>query len=558
MKKRWIVKQIETKDLPSLPEYPALIVRLLALRGITETESIRDFLDPDFAKLHDPFLFKDMQKAIERVFQAIDKKEKITIYADYDADAITACSVLFLALKKLEAQVSYYIPDRFSEGYGMNEDAVKKIAADGTRLIITVDCGTNAIEEANLCKALGVDLIITDHHELTGPLPRAFAVVNPKNPQDEYPFAYLTGVGVAFKLAQGLFSKTGSGYEKWLLDLVALGTVADCQSLAGENRILVSFGLKVLAKTRWIGLRALLATAALKSNKFDTFTLGFILAPRINAAGRIKHADIAFRLLISEDPQQAQSLALELNGLNKHRQMLTEQITSEARSQIELISDKKVLLAHGSDWPKGVVGLVAGRLAEEYNRPVLALSTAEGLAVGSARSVADFDIVAALNFAKDFLHKYGGHTQAAGFTLASENIMNFYQKLLDYAENLNLTINDPVLEIDAELQPSDVTWENINFLDSLGPFGIGNPKPKFVGRGLEVFDFRLVGSTSQHLKMRVKFGEHLLEAMAFGQSFLQESLNPGQRLDAVFELGSNEWNGNKSMQLKILDTKFYD
>lgn len=558
MKKQWFVKSLETKILPDLPEYPNLILKLLALRGISSADEIRDFLDPDYGKLHDPFRFKDMQKAVARIWTAIETKQKITIYADYDADAITAAAVLYLALQKLGARPEAYIPDRFTEGYGLNLEAINAICNSGTKLIITVDCGINAVEEAALCESLGVDLVITDHHELTGELPKANAIINPKNPQDEYPFPFLTGVGVAYKLVQALFTRINSSWEKWLLDLVALGTVADCQSLTGENRILVSFGLKVLAKTRRPGLKALLQTAGGKSDKYDTYTLGFVLGPRINAAGRIRHADIAFRLLISEDAVDAEILAGELNELNRHRQLLTEQIASEARSQIELISDKKVLLAVGTDWPKGVVGLVAGRLSEEYNRPVLALSVASGVAVGSARSTPDFDMVAALSFAKEMLIKYGGHTQAAGFTLASDNIPGFHQKLLEYAEALNLTLSDPVIEIDAEIGSEDLTWDNLNFLERLGPFGFGNPKPKLVSRGLEIVDIRLVGAQQQHLKMRLLFRgpvRHILEAIAFGQGFLSDTLVPGKKIDAVFELASNEWNGHKDMQLKILDLK---
>ncbi len=548
---------METNKLATLPEYPSLILKLLALRGFTEGEEIRDFLNPDYAKLTDPFRFKQMQKAVERVLSAAEKKEKITIYADYDADAITAASVVYLGLKKMGVVADYYIPDRFTEGYGMNVEAVKTIAANGTKLIITVDCGINAVEETLLAKTLGVDVIITDHHELTGELPNAYAVINPKNPQDEYPFQFLTGVGVAFKLIQALFSGQPAlaGHEKWLLDLVAIGTVADCQSLTGENRILVNYGLKVLAKTKLPGLQAMLASAGLRDNKYDTFTLGFILAPRINAAGRIKHGDTAFKLLTAENEFEAKNLATELNKLNQHRQLLTEQVLSEAKAQIEMASDKKVLLAVGNDWPKGVVGLVAGKLAEEYNRPVLAISSEQGIATGSARSTPDFDIVAALTAAKDLLQKYGGHTQAAGFTLSSDNLLSFHQRLLEYADGLNLIVSDPVLEVDSEIEPTDITWENYNYLEKLAPFGYGNPKPKFIGRNFEVLDSRTVGATNQHLKLKLKFGDHSLPAIAFGKSFYNASLTPGKKLDAMFELASNEWNGHKELQLKIMDIK---
>ena len=550
--KNWKIKTLEINNLPALPEYPSLIVKLLAKRGLFEAEAIHDFLNPDYGKLYDPFRFKQMQKAVDRIWRAIEQKEKITIYADYDADAITALSVVYLSLKKLGNEADYYIPDRFLEGYGMNLDAIKSIAASGTKLIITVDCGINAREEAALCNELGIDLIITDHHEVTEELPEAYAIINPKNPQDDYPFQFLTGVGVTYKLVQALGL---NGYEKWLLDLVAIGTVADCQSLTGENRILVNYGLQVLTKTRWPGLKALLSSASLRDNKYDTFTLGFILAPRINAAGRIKHGDTALKLLIAEDSIVAQNLALELNELNQHRQLLTQQVLSEAKAQIEMAADKKVLMAVGKDWPKGVVGLVAGKLAEEYNRPVLAISNVEGIATGSARSAGEFDMVAALTASKDLLQKYGGHKQAAGFTLASENLLSFHQRLLEYAESLNLTLSEPVLEIDGEIEPTDISWEIYGYLEKLAPFGYGNPKPKFVGRGLEVLDSRFVGVDNKHAKLKVKFGEHVLEAICFGQGFLNNSLKPGHKIDCVFELIANQWNGNRSLQLKILDVK---
>ena len=557
----WRVKSLETEKLPIFPEYPSLVLRLLALRGLTETEQIRDFLDPDYNKLHDPFKFRQMQEACERIRQAIEKGEGVTIYADYDADAITAAAILYLGLKKLGLTADYYIPDRFSEGYGMNSEAIAAIAEKGAKLIVTVDCGINAVEEVAKAKSLGMDVIITDHHELTGDLPEALAVINPKNPHDEYPFPYLTGVGVAFKLVQALFSQMPNtkyqippGWDRWLLDLVAIGTVADLQNLTGENRILVSFGLKVLGKTIWPGLKALLA-AANAPNKYDTYTLGFIIAPRLNAAGRIRHGDVAFKLLVAENSAEADALAKELNELNSHRQFLTEQVLSDARAQVDLIRDKKVLLVVGSDWPKGVVGLVAGKLAEEYNRPVLAVSTADGVATGSARAGGDFDMVWALASVKDLLQKYGGHKQAAGFTLATENLPDFYQRLLELAESVSLNLGTSILEVDAEVKPADIAWETFEYLEKFAPFGMGNPNPKFLGREFEVLDIRVVGAEGKHAKLKLKFGGHILEAIALGKGFLYNSLKVGRTLDCVFELTANEWNGNKQLQLKILEVK---
>jgi single-stranded-DNA-specific exonuclease len=579
MKKRWVVKE-KPKEIPNLPAYPALILELLAGRGFDTEEKIKEYLDLDYSKLHDPFLFVDMQKAVARIFTAIEKKEKIVIYSDYDADAITALSVMYLALQKLGANLGYYIPDRFTEGYGMNPDAVKKLCEDGAKLIITVDCGINAVEEVEIANQLGTDVIITDHHELTGNLPKAFAVINPKNPADKYPFKYLTGVGVAFKVVQALSRNTyhvsrnilpdgparhasdqasqqgvAGGWEKWLLDLVAIGTVADLQPLVGENRIITKFGLTVLSKTKWPGLRALLDLAQIGDRVPDTYTLGFIIAPRINAAGRIKHADIAFKLLIAEKKDEAETLAKELTALNTHRQMLTEQILSEARGQIELISDKKVLLAAGNDWPKGVVGLVAGKLAEEFGKPVLVMNKDEILATGSARSVGEFDIVVALTHAKELLQKYGGHKQAAGFTLIAENIPALHSKLLEYAETLNTENLGPELHIDAELVAENATLQVYDQIAKFEPFGFGNHKPKFVSYNIEVADMRLVGAKSSHLKLRVKIGNQVIDAIGFNQGFWASILKVGSKIDLAYELDCNEWNGNRNLQLKIVDIR---
>ncbi len=565
MKKKWQLKQMpDGAVLPALPEYPPLIAKLLALRGLTEEQAIHDYLNPNYSSLYDPFIFKDMRKACERIWQAIEEKQRIVIYADYDADAITASSVMTLGLQKLGASVECYIPDRFTEGYGMNLEAIKKIKDDGAGLLITVDCGTNSVAEAELCRELDLDLIITDHHEITGDLPKAFALINPKNAEDSYPFKYLTGVGVAFKVIQGIFSykdkiekisglQVPEGWEKWLLDLVSIGTVADLQSLTSENRIMVHYGLQVLAKTRWPGLRALLDAANYKPGKFTTHTLGFVIAPRINAAGRIKHADVAYKLLISENSLEAQNYALELDGLNLHRQNLTEQILSEAREQILLVSDKKVLLAAGRDWPKGVVGLVAGKLAEEFGRPVLVMDKGEVYATGSARSHPYFDIVKALTYSKDLLEKYGGHTQAAGFTLQSSNIDALYQKLLEFAETQVPEDTGPVLEIDAEMGSMDFNWETYELIEKLEPFGFGNPRPKFLGRNMQVIECRAVGATQQHLKLRALWDGKVVDAIAFRQGFLSAKLTPGSNFQAVFEMEANEWNGHKDLQMKIVD-----
>ncbi len=563
MKKKWVIKEIDPQTLPVLPEYPSLVARLLGMRGILAQNDVSDYLNPEYGKLFDPFIFKDMRKACDKIWQAIEEKQTIVIYADYDADAITASAVMTLGLRKLGGNIDCYIPDRFSEGYGMNLEAIRKLKERGIGLVITVDCGTNSIAEADLCRELGIDLIITDHHEITGNLPNAFALINPKNPEDKYPFKFLTGVGVAFKVMQGMFSYEGKtaraevlpGWEKWLLDLVAIGTVADLQSLQSENRILVHYGLQVLPKTKWPGVRALLEVSKLKPGKYTTHTLGFMLAPRINAAGRIKHADVAYKMLISDNILEAQNYALELDSLNTHRQTLTEQILSEAREQILALSDKKVLLAAGRDWPKGVVGLVAGKLAEEFNRPVLVMDRGEEFATGSARSNPRFDMVQALNYSKDYLQKYGGHTQAAGFTLSSAKIDSFYQKLLEFADTLGEQNQEPILEIDAEMASSDYSWEVFALLEKFEPFGWGNLRPKFLGRELAVIEARTVGADSKHLKLKALWGGKVVDGIAFRQGYLAGKLSPNTLIDAVFEIEANEWNGHKDLQMKLVDIK---
>ena len=437
-----------------------LVEQLLADRGIAR-EGAADFLRPEYHALHDPFLFRDMRKACDRIWEAIAAGEKILIYSDYDADAITANAVVFRCLKTIGADVSVYIPDRFTEGYGLNVAAFEMIAQGGASVVITVDCGTNSTAEADFCAERGIDLIITDHHEVTGDLPCAFALINPKNRDDAYPYHELVGVGVAFKLACALLSyrdmhELPLGYEKWFLDLVAIGTVADCHSLLGENRILVGYGLRVLPKTKWVGLHALLASAR---EPYDTYTLGFVVAPRINAAGRIEHASIAFDLLTTDGATRAAALAAQLEALNARRQQLTENVMSEARAQLELIRANTVLLASGTDWPKGVVGLVAGKLVEEFSRPVLVLERGEVESTGSARSLGGFNMVDALTAVKQHLVRYGGHAAAAGFTLRTSDVEIFYRDLLAYADlNADVASFARVLDVEAELAAGEISF----------------------------------------------------------------------------------------------------
>ncbi len=550
MQKIWALKKQTETDL---------IKQLLANRGFLAENEVADFLQPDYAKLHDPFLFKDMEKAVNRIWQAIENKEQILIYSDYDADAITANTVVYRCLKFLGASPEVYIPDRFSEGYGLNLEAFEKIKQRGVNVVITVDCGTNSTAEANFCRANNIDLIITDHHEITGAVPNAFALINPKNPAEDYPYDQLVGVGVAFKLVCGILSKREKhslpdGFEKWFLDLVAIGTVADCHSLLGENRILVRYGLRVLAKTKWLGLKILMQLAGVADKQPDTYTLGFIIAPRINAAGRIEHASAAFDLLATDDPAKALEYAQALERLNSRRQMLTETVMSEARAQLQLLEGRKILMAYG-DFPKGVVGLVAGKLTEEYGKPVLVLERGVETATGSARSVRNFNIVEALTFSKDILMKYGGHAAAAGFTLRSEHLDVFYKNLLDYADkNLNDQDLVKVIEIEAEIKPEELTLETAQQIESFEPFGVDNNKPKLLLSNVILENCNAVGKDSKHLQLTVRAANGKLhKCIAFGFGKAVNELIVGAAIDLVCELLIDSWNGTRQLKLRVID-----
>jgi single-stranded-DNA-specific exonuclease len=607
-----------------------LLAQLLYNRGLLEKEQIQDFLEPKYENLHSPFLFQDMEKAVERIWKAIDSREKICVYGDYDADAITANAVLGQTFRYLGVEVASYIPDRFSEGYGVNIEALQKIKDEGSKIIITVDCGTNSVDAAEFCKANQIDLIITDHHEIIGEVPKAYALINPKNSDDGYPYREITGVGVAFKLACGILSRGKAvgnrqqgikGWEKWLLDLVAIGTVADCHSLLGENRILVKYGLQVLAKTKWIGLRALMESAGLINEgnpraprvtlvKLDTYTLGFIIAPRLNAAGRLEHAGIALNLLMETDLHQAQEKARNLEAINARRQGLTASVLSEAKEKVLLLKERKVLALVGEGWPKGIMGLVAGKLAEEFYKPTIVLERTENLCTGSARTAGEFNMLEALKFSSAHLSKFGGHKQAAGLSLQADQFELFYQKLLVYAEeNINNEKSQKVLELEAELSPGQLSIVNCQLLLRLEPFGVDNVTPKFLIPNLQVSSVRMVGKQNQHLQIKfVSFfrrhsdpervhpsegeesqiadkgilppslklrrtsrsdalpqddavgggGGQEISGIMFNAPDFAKSLKIGDTVDVAAELIADNWNGREGVKLRVIDVRKSD
>lgn len=571
MSKHWNLKPaVAAKELQTTyPTIHPIIASLLQQRGV-EPDHLETFLHPKYEGLYDPFLFADMRTAVDRIWLAIEQDERMAVYADYDADAVTANAVLQQTFRYLGIEVLSYIPDRFTEGYGLNLEAFEKLKAEGVTLIITVDCGTNSVDVAEFCKANGIDLIITDHHEITAETPNAYALINPKNPAEHYPDDQITGVGVAYKLAVALLSETEKvvdlkgipegehvkHWDKWLLDLVAIGTVADCHSLMGENRIIVKYGLMVLAKTKWAGLRALLQTAVgINQTELTTHTLGFTLAPRINAAGRLEHANIALDTLLATDPVVAGQAAQALEKVNERRQQLTERLISEAREQAAVQAGHAVLVLASPDWPKGVVGIAAGRLATELQKPVIVLEQGEQESTGSARTFGDFDMVEALKATAKHLLKFGGHKQAAGLTLATANLDAFRVAIARYAsEHINEGGQEVVLELDAELAATDLTLDFFDVLEELQPFGVGNPKPLFLIKNTELHGAKKVGN-DKHAQLTFAVTGQPVQGIAFNMAYVCDTVPVGSMVDVAAELIADTWNGMRRLKLRVVDLR---
>lgn len=569
--KVWRIVEPEAKTtVVEKTPLPNLTATLLSNRGILTPEAIEEFLYPDYRlHSHDPFLFKDMRKVTQRIFQAIDTGQPIVIYADYDADGVCSAALLTTALHAFGANIiEVYMPHREKEGYGLNRAAVTHFIASHARVIITLDCGTTNTEEIMLASEAGIDVIVIDHHHVPEKTPGAFAVLNPKTPGELYPFLHLASVGMAFKTAQALLKEYIAGheeerakweiFEKWLLDLVAIATVTDMVPLVGENRTLVKYGLLALNKTQRFGLRALVESMGGKLGTLDTYNIAYQIGPRLNAAGRMNHANAAYELLMCEDPIKAVELASALESGNRERQQLTERITMEAREQLQHRDKDRVLVAVGDNWPVGIVGLVASRLLEDYHRPILVVGrTPKGLS-GSGRSISSFNIIDALHKNSELFEKFGGHAQACGFTLKNEETMEQVRDVLNDLADKTLSASDllPVLNIDASLLLKDVQ-ENLGELIRLfEPYGMANPRPKFIFSGVQLVGLAKVGSNGQHLKLTLSDESGMIRhAIGFNQSLAHESLRLGDRVDVVAEVTANEWNGRREWQLKILDLR---
>ncbi len=562
----WKIKQQSNIGKVDLDIHPVAL-QLLFQRGINTPEKIESFFYSSYEKdLYDPFLFSQMNQAVERIGKARSHKELVVIFGDYDADGITSSVIMKETLDKLGINCRVYIPDKKLEGYGLNTEAVKQFAREKIKLLITVDCGISNKKEIDEANKKNIDVLIIDHHHVPKELPRACAIINPKLENSGYSFAELAGVGVVFKVAQALYQKflpEEKEQLKWLLDLAAIGTVADCVSLVGENRALVKYGLIVLSKTRRLGLQELFRVGRItvdENNIPDARKISFQIAPRINAAGRVDHANLAFNLIMVDDQVKARELALEIEAKNQERQKITERVCDEVKILAEnLYKNKKFIFAVGEHFPIGVAGLVAGKIAEEFGKPAAVLQKGEKESKGSLRSIPQINIIEAIEKCAPCLLKFGGHDQAAGVEVANDNLEKFYKKLNSIIER-KLAGEDitPQILVDAEVEPSDIDFELAEALKKFEPFGEGNEKPVFLMKNLIIEETKLVGNGGKHLKLFLRDANgtpKIFEAIGFNLTSQFPNLNRGNKADIVFNLEQDEWNGSKKIQLKLVDVK---
>ncbi len=548
--KRWIVPPpLPPEAAAALDSYHPVLRQLLYNRGYASPQGAQRYLEAQTPPGCDPRSLAGMDAAVERIRYAMRRGEQIAVYGDYDADGVTAAALLVQALRRLGAQAIGYIPNRFDEGYGLNKEALAHLYEGGARLVITVDCGIRSTEEAEAARALGLDLIITDHHHPLGDVPPALAVINPKQPGDAYPDKNLAGVGLAYKLAQAL------GEAADFLDLVALGTVADLAPLVGENRALVRAGLELIRRPLRQGVSALVGAAGVEARRVTAGDIGFMLGPRLNAAGRLDSALAALELLTTADVAHAAELAQKLDVQNRESQIITRQIQAQAEQLALLEDDQSLLLfAAHEDFNPGVVGLAASRLVESYYRPAVIAHRGEQFTRGSCRSIPEFHITAALDECASLMEHHGGHAAAAGFTVRNENLAELVQRLKAIAaRELGALDLRPTYHADMEIPLREVKPELLQYLDMLQPTGNSNPPALFVSRGLQVKYSRAVGSDGAHLKLSVNDGGIVYDAIGFRQGHWKNNLPP--RVDLLYSYELNEFNGRVNLQLNIRDLK---
>lgn len=557
---RWHQPEVDERlaeQLKNELNVSVISARLLAARGFESAEKVRQMIHNDWSIVHNPYLLDGMEKAVRRIQQAVENKERILVFGDYDADGVSSTTIMIRLLTELGASFGWYIPNRFTEGYGPNVPAFQSAHDEGASLIITVDTGIAAVNEIQTANDLGMDVIITDHHEPPPELPPAYAIINPKKPGCTYPFKELAGVGVAYKLAHALLTEEP---VHWL-DIVTLGTISDLVPLVEENRLFVQRGLDLLTNSKLPGVQALKRICSIEGEQLEEDHVGFAMGPRLNAAGRMEEADPAVHLLTAATLDEAESWAEMIDDLNNERKTLVESMTKEAVEEVETnfpVEDNPFIIVAGKGWNAGVIGIVASRLVERYYRPVIVMSidAASGEAKGSARSIEGFDMFQELSKNRDVLQKFGGHPMAAGMSLDPADIDTLRTRMVGQAkETLSSELMVPATHIDVHVSVNDITIEAVEDLRNLAPFGVGNPKPVFRIEKTVLESVKTIGASKNHLKMALAAGGKKLDCVGFHLGYLSKSLTENEEVSVVGELSINEWNGFRKPQLFLRDAK---
>ena len=557
MNKKWQIYQTNEQKVEEIAkkyEINKLLATILVNRDITEKQTIEKFLIPKRNDFYDPYLMPDMEIAVERIIKAIEKNEKILIYGDYDVDGITSVTVLKSFLEERGITISEYIPNRLKEGYGLNKKAIEEIAKQGIQLMITVDCGISAVEEVEYANKLGIETIITDHHEPGNELPKALAVVDAKRKDNTYPFRNLAGVGVVFKLIQAIGTRLKLDEKKYLkyLDIVCIGTISDIVPLVDENRVIVKLGLKLVKQTKNLGLREIIKSSGY--NQIDSNTISFGVAPRINACGRMGHQEEALKLFLETEEKEVNQLTQKLNEYNKIRQETEKNIYNEAVEEIEKekLYNKNTIVIMKKNWHHGVIGIVASKITELYFKPSILLCEEEENAKGSGRSIPGFDLYEALTNCKEHIDRFGGHSMAIGINIKKDDFEKFRNKIENIAEEKNIREIVPILKVDAQIYLDDINKEMVGSLKELEPYGEANKMPIFVFRNLKIDSIRAL-SEGKHLKLTLKDNKNIVNAIGFNLGELANEYRIGDKVDVAGNLEINTFNGVENIQINIKD-----
>ena len=557
MTKKWQIYQVDTEKIEEIHKkynINKLLATILVNRGIIEEKQIEKFLKPKRSDFYEPYKMPDMSIAVDRIIKAIENKEKTIIYGDYDVDGITSVTVLKSFLEERGLVVAEYIPNRLQEGYGLNKTAVEEIAKQGYTLMITVDCGISAIEEVKYANELGLETIITDHHEPGAELPKALAVVDTKRKDNEYPFRNLAGVGVVFKLIQAIGMKLGLDEKEYLkyLDIVCIGTISDIVPLVDENRVIVKLGLKLVEQTRNLGLRSILQASGY--NKINSSTISFGVAPRINASGRMGHQEDALQLFLSKEKDEVDELTQKLEQYNKLRQETEKNIYADAIMQIERdgLINNNTIVVKGKNWHHGVIGIVSSKITEMYFKPSILLCEEDGYGKGSGRSIPGFDLYEALTECNDCIDKFGGHSMAVGINVKSDKFEEFKQKLEQVAKDKHIEEIVPILKIDAQISLDEINKDMVDSLNELEPYGEENKTPLFAFKNLRIDSIRAL-SEGKHLKLTLKDSKNIVNAIGFNLGELSNEYRIGDKVDVVGNLEINTFNGVDNVQINIKD-----